>query len=81
MCRCKFHINAYTMNAINAINGSVETILYSMMCLDYTGYMCLNTFLASGDICCLLLTFTNSLDPDQDRHSVGSDLDPNPLTL
>ena len=24
------------------------------------------TFLASGDFCCLLLTFANSLDPDQD---------------
>ena len=29
----------------------------------------------------LLITFTNSLDPDQDRPSVGPDLDPNSLTL
>ena len=32
-------------------------------------------FLASGDICCLLITFANSLDPDQDKSNVGSDLD------
>ena len=38
-------------------------------------------FLASGDFCCLLITFTNSLDPDQARQNVGPDLDPNCLTL
>ena len=32
-----------------------------------------------GDFCCLLIMFVNSLDPDQDRHSVGPDLDPNRL--
>ena len=31
--------------------------------------------------CSLLITFANSLDPDQDRHSVGPDLDPDHLTL
>ena len=25
-----------------------------------------NSFLASGDFCCLLITFANSLDPDRD---------------
>ena len=25
--------------------------------------------------CCLLVTFANSLDPDQDRQNVGPDLD------
>ena len=35
--------------------------------------------LESGDFCHLLITFINSLDPDQDRQNVGSDLDPNPL--
>ena len=39
------------------------------------------TFLASGNFCQLLITFANSLDPDQDRHNVGHDLDPNCLTL
>ena len=40
-----------------------------------------SNFLASGDFCCLLITFANSLDPDQDRQDVGPDLDPNCLTL
>ena len=31
--------------------------------------------------CRLLLTFTNSLDPEQARQDVGPDLDPNCLTL
>ena len=29
----------------------------------------------------LAATFSNSLDPDQDRQNVGPDLDPNSLTL
>ena len=36
-----------------------------------------NPFLASGDFCPLLVTFANSLDPDQDLQTV----DPNCLTL
>ena len=32
-------------------------------------------FLASGDFCYLLITFANSLDPDQYRQNVGPDLD------
>ena len=40
-----------------------------------------NSFLASGDFCCLLITFSNSLDPDQDQLSIGQDLDPNRLAL
>ena len=43
--------------------------------------LAINSFFASGDFCCLLITFANSLDPDQDRHSVGPGLDPNCLTL
>ena len=41
----------------------------------------LNSFPASGDFCRLLITFANSLDPDQARQNVGPDLDPNCLTL
>ena len=40
-----------------------------------------NSFLASGKFCYLLISLTNSLDPDQDRQNVGPDLDPNCLTL
>ena len=38
------------------------------------------SFPARGDFCCLLITFVKSLDPDQVRQNVGSDLDPNYLT-
>ena len=41
----------------------------------------LQTFVVCGDFCCLLKTFENSLDPDQDRQNVGPDLDPNCLAL
>ena len=40
-----------------------------------------SAFLANGNVCCLLITFANSLDPDQDRQNIGPDLDPNRLTL
>ena len=32
---------------------------------------------ASGDFSRLLITFANSLDPDQDNHNFSPDLDPN----
>ena len=41
----------------------------------------INSLPASGNVCNLLMTFANSLDPDQDRKDVGPDLDPNCLTL
>ena len=41
----------------------------------------LHSFLASDNFCCLVITFANSLDPDQDRQNVGPDLDQNSLTL
>ena len=34
----------------------------------------LNSFLTSGDICCPLIIFANSLNPDRARQSVGSKL-------
>ena len=37
----------------------------------------INSFLASGNFCRLLITNANSLDPDQDQHFVGPDLNPN----
>ena len=39
-----------------------------------------NSMPASGDFCHLLITFANSLDPDQARQNVWPDLDPNCLT-
>ena len=43
-------------------------------------YKSFNTGFASGDFCRLLMTFANSLGPDQVRH-VGPDLDVNCLTI
>ena len=40
----------------------------------------MNSFLVSRDFFGLLITFANSLDPDQDRQNVSPDLDPNCLT-
>ena len=44
-------------------------------------FIAFKSFLASGHFCHLLITFANSLDPDQDQQNVGPDLDPNHLTL
>ena len=38
-------------------------------------------FLASRKFCRLIITFSNSLDPDQDWQNVSPDLEPNCLTL
>ena len=45
-----------------------------------TSYFVLNSLPASVDFCCLLITFANSLEPDQARQNVGPDLDPICLT-
>ena len=39
-----------------------------------------NSLLASGDVCRVLITLANSLDPDQVRRSVGPGLNQNCLT-
>ena len=41
----------------------------------------INYFVASRDFCYLMITFANSLDPDQDRQNVGPDQGSNLLTL
>ena len=41
----------------------------------------MSSFLASGVTCRLLIAFANSLVPNQDRRSVGPDLDPKRLSL
>ena len=40
----------------------------------------INSLSVCRDICHLLITFVNNLDPDQARQNVGHDLDPNCLT-
>ena len=38
---------------------------------------CLNSLSANSELCRLLITFANSLDPDQDWQNVSPDLDQN----
>ena len=40
-----------------------------------------NSLPTSGDLCHLLITFANSLEPDQARQNVGPALEPNCLTV
>ena len=49
-----------------------ERVIWSTDFLDYS---------ISISFCRLLITFANSLDPDQNRQNVGSALEPNLLTL
>ena len=53
----------------------------SQNCICCSCEFCCNSFPASGDFCRLLITFANSLEPDQAWQNVGPDLDPNCLTL
>ena len=39
-------------------------------------YQIFHSFLARCDFCHLLITFANSIDPDQDQQNVVPDLDP-----
>ena len=60
--------------------------LNNMVSCQYTVHCYLNlefnaSLASGGDLCHLLITFANSLDPDQDRLKVGPDLDPNRFTL
>ena len=50
-------------------------------CIVWSPILTLNSFPTSGYFCHLLITFANSLDPDQAQQHVGPDLDPNCLTL
>ena len=57
-------------NEINFSQGFSQKLV-STSCFVF------NSLAARGDFCCLLITFANSLDPDQARQNVGPDLDPN----
>ena len=58
---------------INFIQGLSQKVV-STSCFVF------NSLPAKGDFCCLLITFANSLDPDQARQNVRPDLYPNYLT-
>ena len=58
---------------IIALKGSSQSgHIYHIGCDQV--YHAFNYFLASGDVCRLLIAFANSLDPDQDQQNVGLDL-------
>ena len=83
----------YICVIFQGIGGSVPHVLTlwiraGLLCLRTQKYTwsklcpnCSHSFLVSNDFCCLLITFTNSLDPYQYRQVVRSDLDTEPLTL
>ena len=60
-------------------------IIIVMSCIvrksPFRNIFSVNTFLANFDFYCLLITYANRLDPDQDRQNVGPGLDPNGFTL
>ena len=51
------------------ISGSGPEVLQSQL---YIGKYTFNSFLPSRDFCHLLISFANSLDPDQDQQNVSS---------
>ena len=69
------------------LSAEILPSMQSVKCLSGKTASCLlinlfKSFLAGRNFCHLLiLTFANSLDPDQAQQSVGPDLDPNCLTL
>ena len=60
-------------NEINFSQGFSQKVV-SASCFVF------NSLPTRGDFCCLLITFANSLDPDQAQQNARSDLDPNCLT-
>ena len=55
-------------------------VLVPLLKTGYEPDIKFGVFILSSNFCCLLITFANSLDPDQDQQNVGPDLDPNCLT-
>ena len=68
------------------IPGSVQNMKPVRNCTGFifcafSTLVSFKSFRASDNFCRLLITFANSLDPDQDRHTVCPDLDLSHLTL
>ena len=77
----KSQINQFLMSKpadLLSLEGTIS--LLSMVCLSVDRNLTLSYFLASDDFCCLLITFANSLDPDQAQQNISPDLDSNCLT-
>ena len=69
---------AFTIPIVKFVMGIIFILELRSVFLDTR--KALTLCLASCDFCRLLITFANSLDPDQDQQNVGPDLDPNYLT-
>ena len=69
------HIYIYSVD----VDGDSDQKL-DLAQLDLSEIM-LKDFLCNIDCCRLLIIFANSLELDQDRQSVGPDVDPNHLKL
>ena len=62
----KFSVTIFIKHVRILRNGSYNS----------ASHLC-NCFLASGELCHLLITFANSLYPDQDQHDISPELDCN----
>ena len=72
------------MNNLKMVTDRRKHQFLSEMCIEtelFWGNFNLYSILASGAFCRLLITFANSLGPDQDQQNVGPELDLNHLTL
>ena len=60
-----------------------QSFAYMLVYTSFPVQLSLNSFLASASVdqLCMLITFSNSLGPDQCRQNIGLDRDPNRLTL
>ena len=65
---------------LSRLNFVLSLVEHEKSCIT-SGPVVANSFPASGNFCCLLITFANSLDPDQDRQKSVLIKDPNRLTL
>ena len=59
------------------VGPDLGPICLQRLSADDTSRQRVNSFLANGDFCRLLITVANSLDPDKDGEKVGPDLSPN----
>ena len=70
--------DAISVNSVSFCTLIMVVLVY----LIYPKYLDsdLDALSAADNFCCLLITFVNSLDPDQAPQKNGPDLDPNCLT-
>ena len=77
LAQLSFAVNLVSISPYKVLE--TDNIIY-IISNHMTCYM-FNSLPTSGNFCCLLITFANSLDPNQARQNIGPDLDPNCLTL